>query len=249
MANESRKGPPLREPMIRGNLGSVNAEHFSIQDLPVDERPRERMARGGAASLSDAELVALLIEPGRKGKSSLDIARELVTDGLVALARREWIPGKRVGNLGASRVARIAAALELGRRIARLSVTSGEPLRDPATIAPRLIATYGHRVQETFGAILLDARHRIITEREIFVGTLNKAAVSPRDVFRFALADHAAAVMLFHNHPSGDPSPSPQDLAFTTTLVTIGQSLGVAVLDHLIVTNCGFLSFKQRGFL
>ena len=223
-------------------------DHFSIHDLPVDERPRERMARGGAAALSDAELVALLIEPGRKGKSSLDIARELVADGLLAPARREWIPGKPVGSLGASRVARIASALELGRRIAALSVTSDEPVRDAAVVAARLIANYGNRVQETFGALFLDARHRILTEREIFVGTLNKATVSPRDVFRFALADHAAAVILFHNHPSGDASPSPQDLAFTESIAAIGQALGIEVLDHLIVTSSTSLSFKQRGF-
>ena len=109
--------------------------------------------------------------------------------------------------------------------------------------------TYGHRVQETFGGIFLDARHRIISEREIFVGTLKSATVSPRDVFRHALSDHAAAVILFHNHPSGDPSPSPQDLAFTTKLVGIGEALGVDILDHLIVTTSSFLSFKQRAFL
>lgn len=227
----------------------MQLEHFSIHDLPVDERPRERMARGGAAALADAELVALLIEPGRRGKSSLDIARELVADGLIALARREWIPGKPVGSLGASRVARIGSALELGRRIAALSVTSEEPVRDPSAVAARLIASYGHRVQETFGALFLDARHRILTEREIFVGTLTRASVSPRDVFRFALADHAAAVILFHNHPSGDPSPSPQDLAFTETIATIGQSLGVDVLDHLVVTTNSFASFKRLGML
>ncbi|HEV7838414.1 MAG TPA: UPF0758 domain-containing protein, partial [Gemmatimonadaceae bacterium] len=94
------------------------SEHVSIADMPVDERPRERMMRGGAVALSDAELVALVIEPGRRGKSSLDIAREVVSDGLLALARREWIPGKPVGSLGPGRVARIGAALELGRRIA-----------------------------------------------------------------------------------------------------------------------------------
>ncbi|HYC88521.1 MAG TPA: DNA repair protein RadC [Thermoanaerobaculia bacterium] len=227
----------------------METQHIDIADLPVDERPRERMARGGAVALSDAELVALLIEPGRKGKSSLDIAREVVADGLLAVARREWIPGKAVGNLGASRVARIGAALELGRRIATLSVTSSEPLRDPEAVAPRLMATYGHRVQETFGGIYLDARHRIISEREIFVGTLTSASVSPRDVFRFAFNDHAAAVIVFHNHPSGDPSPSPQDLAFTAKLVSIGQPLGVEVLDHLIVTSSAFVSFKQRQLL
>jgi DNA repair protein RadC len=227
----------------------VETDHVSIADLPVDERPRERMARGGAVALSDAELVALLIEPGRKGKSSLDIAREVVADGLLALARHEWIPGKAVGSLGGSRVARIGAALELGRRIATLAVTSSERIRQPEMVACRLMATYGSRVQETFGAIYLDARHRIVSEREIFVGTLTSASVSPRDVFRFALNDHAAAAIVFHNHPSGDPSPSPQDLAFTSKLVTIGQALGVDVVDHLIVTSGSFASLKQRSLM
>jgi DNA repair protein RadC len=227
----------------------VDTDHVSIGDIPVDERPRERMRRGGASALSDAELIALLIEPGRRGKSSLDIGRELVAEGLLALARREWIPGKRVGSLGGGRVARIGAALELGRRIAAQSITSSEPIRDATTIARRLMAAYGHRVQETFGGIFLDARQRVISEREIFVGTLKSATVSPRDVFRYALSDHAASVILFHNHPSGDPSPSSQDLAFTTKLRGIGQALGVEVLDHLIVTASSFLSFEQRDLL
>ncbi len=111
------------------------------------------------------------------------------------------------------------------------------------------MATYGHRVQETFGGIYLDARHRIISEREIFVGSLQSALVSPRDVFRFALTDHASAVIVFHNHPSGDPSPSAQDLAFTTKLVDVGHPLGVEVLDHLVVTSNSFLSFKQRALM
>jgi DNA repair protein RadC len=224
-------------------------DHVSIADMPVDERPRERMARGGAVALSDAELVALLIEPGRRGKSSLDIAREVVAEGLLAIARREWIPGKAVGSLGASRVARIGAALELGRRIAALSAIGAEPVRDPAALAPRLIARYAHRVQETFGGIYLDARHRIMTEREIYVGTLTSASVSPRDVFRWALHDNAAAVIVFHNHPSGDPSPSPQDLAFTTKLVEIGRGLGVEVVDHLIVAGNAFVSLKKRELM
>ena len=227
----------------------MSVDHCCIGDIPVDERPRERMARGGAVALSDAELIALIIEPGRRGKSSLDIGRELVADGLLALARQEWIPGKPVGSLGGGRVARIGAALELGRRVAAQSTTSSEPVRDPAVVARRLMTAYGHRVQETFGGIFLDARHRIISEREIFVGTLTSATVSPREVFRYALSDHAASVILFHNHPSGDLSPSPQDLAFTTKLVGIGEALGVDVLDHLIVTTSSFLSFKQRALL
>jgi DNA repair protein RadC len=224
-------------------------DHVSIADMPVDERPRERMARGGAVALSDAELIALLIEPGRRGKSSLDIAREVVADGLLAVARREWIPGKPVGSLGASRVARIGAALELGRRIAALSATGAEPVRDPAALAQRLIARYAHRVQETFGGIYLDARHRIVSEREIYVGTLTSASVSPRDVFRWALHDHAAAAVVFHNHPSGDPTPSPQDLAFTARIAGIGRDLGVEVLDHIIVAGNAFVSLNQRSLM
>jgi DNA repair protein RadC len=227
----------------------MHADHVSIADMPVDERPRERMIRGGAAALSDAELVALLIEPGTRGKSSIDIAREVVADGLLALAGREWIPGKAVGSLGPSRVARIGAALELARRIAGLSTTSSEPIRDAAAVAPRLIARYAYRPQETVGGIYLDARNRILTEREIYVGTLSSATVSSRDVFRHAFNDHAAAVIVFHNHPSGDPSPSPQDVTFTTTLADLGAALGVEVLDHLIVASSGFVSMRQRGFL
>jgi DNA repair protein RadC len=227
----------------------VETGRVRIADMPLDERPRERMKRGGAVALSDAELMALLVEPGWPGRSALDIGRELVADGLLALARREWIPGKPVGSLGPSRVARIAAALELGRRIASLSGTSSEPLRDPAVVARRLIATHAHRPQETFGGLYLDARHRMVSEREIYVGTLNSATVSPRDVFRYGLADNAAGVIVFHNHPSGDPAPSPQDLSFTSKLVEIGSALGVEVLDHIIVAAGGFVSFKQRGLL
>jgi DNA repair protein RadC len=227
----------------------MGSDHVSIADMPVDERPRERMARGGAVALSDAEIVALLIEPGRRGRSSLDIARELVADGLPALARRDWIPGKPVGSLGASRVARIGAALELGRRIAAFRATASEPVRDSADIAAGLIARYAHRVQETFGGVYLDARNRIVSEREIFVGSLSSANVAPRDVFRLALQDHATSVIVFHNHPSGDPSPSAQDLAFTRQLIDGGRTLGVDVLDHVVVASSGFVSFKQRGWM
>lgn len=220
----------------------------SIADMPTDERPRERMARAGAAALSDAELVALLIEPGVARRSSLAIARELVSEGLPALARREWVPGKRAGSLGPSRVARIGAALELGRRIAAHAAPTSEPITDPADVAPRLIARYGHRVQEVFGGVFLDARDRVISEREIFIGSLTSAAALPRDVFRFALQDHAASVIVFHNHPSGDPKPSGPDRDFTIDLVQSGQMMGVPIRDHLVIAAHGFVSMQKRGW-
>jgi len=223
--------------------------HVVISDLPLDERPRERMTRSGATALSDAELLAILIEPGRRGMSSIDLARAALADGLEALARREWLPGKRVGHLGPTRVARIAAALELGRRIAALGARSQEPVVDVATLAPSLISRYSHHVQERLGAIYLDSHSRIIREREIYVGTLTSAIVSPRDVLRFALEENAAGTIVFHNHPSGDPSPSAEDLLFTRKLVEAGTVMGVDVLDHVIVGGNRYASLRERGHL
>jgi len=219
-----------------------------IADMPIDERPRERMARAGAVALSDAEIVALLIEPGVAGRSSLAIARELVADGLPALARRDWTPGKRIGSLGPARVARIGAALELGRRIAAHSAPTAEPISDAGDVAPRLIAQYGHRVQEHFGAVFLDSRDRIIAERLIYIGTLYGADALPRDVVRIALEIHAAAVIVFHNHPSGDPKPSSPDRNFTLDLLNACQLMGVELRDHLVIAAHGFVSMQKRGW-
>jgi DNA repair protein RadC len=219
-----------------------------IADLPISERPRERMARHGADALSDSELIAILIEPGRRGKSSIDLARELVADGLPALARREWIPGKRAGSLGASRVARIGAAIELGRRIASSS-RDGEPVLDSTSLGKSLVARYSHDVQERLGAVYLDSRKRIIREREIYIGTLSTATVSTRDVFRIALEEGAAAVVVFHNHPSGDPMPSAEDVRFTRALVTAGSLMEIEVVDHLIIGSSRFVSLRERQLL
>lgn len=236
----------LRETGNRGNLGPWQ---WITSASPTCRWTNGRANGWHAAVRSRSPMRNWLRFSSSRAKKERAHSREVVADGLLAVARREWIPGKAVGSLGASRVARIGAALELGRRIAALSLTSSEPIRQPEIAARRLMATYGHGAQETFGAIYLDARHRIISEREIFVGTLTSASVSPRDVFRLALNDHAVAAIVFHNHPSGDPSPSPQDLAFTTKLVSIGGALGVDVLDHLIVTSGSFTSLKQRNLM
>ena len=126
---------------------------------------------------------------------------------------------------------------------------NGEPVRDPSSFGSLLIARYAHQRQERLGAIYLDSRNRILREREIYVGTLTSASVSTRDVFRFALEDGAASIVVFHNHPSGDPAPSAEDLLFTKTLVQAGNVMNVAVLDHLIVALSGFVSMRQRGMM
>lgn len=120
---------------------------------------------------------------------------------------------------------------------------------DPDTLAKALIATYGHHVQERLGAIYLDAKHRVSRQRELYVGTLNSAIVGTRDVLRYALDDHAASIIVFHNHPSADPTPSTEDLVFTRKLVDAGKLLGIDVVDHLIVGAGRYVSLKQRGMM
>ena len=219
-----------------------------IADMPRDEQPRERLSRHGAESLSDAELVSVVLTASR-GRSTLEIARSVLSDGLLALARRDWRTYARVTGIGEANASKIAASFELGRRSVVRETPPGDPVTDPHALAAPLLARYGHHVQERLGAIYLDAKHRVIRQREIFIGTLNSAVVSTRDVLRFALDDHAASLVVFHNHPSGSPEPSGEDLLFTRKLVEAGKVLGVDVLDHLILGAGRYVSLKQRDMM
>lgn len=218
-----------------------------IADLPADERPRERLARHGAKTLSDAELIAILLGSGTRGRSAIQVARDLLDGGLQNLARRELAAARRFSGVGEAKASRLAAAFEIGRRLAAVIDENLEPVRDPETLGRSLIARYSHHVQERLGAVFLDAKNRVIREREIYVGTLNSTTVSTRDVIRFALEDHAASVIIFHNHPSGDPAPSAEDLLFTKKMVEAGRLMGIEILDHLIIGASRFVSLKQRG--
>ena len=220
-----------------------------IADLPMDERPRERLLKHGVETLSDAELVAILIGSGVRGKSAIQVARELLIGGLNVLARRDGASVQRSRGMGAAKAARLAAAFEIGRRLAAHVEGDRDPIRDAESLARPLIARYSHHVQERLGAIFLDSKSRIIREREIYVGTLNNTTVSTRDVLRFALEDHAASVIIFHNHPSGDPSPSADDLLFTKKMVEAAKLMGVELVDHLILGTNRYISLKKRGIV
>ena len=202
----------------------------------ADESPLDRLLRAGAESLSDAELVAVLLG------SKIEKARTLVCDGLPAFARPEWTARRNLMRPIAS--ARILASLVLGRWLSWWADNPRDPVRDPTMLARSLVARYGHHVQERVGAVYLDAKSRVIREREIYVGTLNATTVSTRDILRHAINDHAAALIVFHNHPSGDPSPSGEDLVFTKQLVDAGKLLSVDVLDHLILGINRYVSLK-----
>jgi len=220
-----------------------------IRDLPLDERPRERLLRNGSASLSDAELIAILLRTGRAGISALDLARRLLDerDGPAGLLGADP-EALRAAGLGPAQAAVLLAAVEVGRRLARARVPERRPLTDPQAVARYLSLRYLLKDQEVMGSIYLDTRNRLIDEREIYRGTLNRAAVEPRSLLKQGLLRDAAGLILFHTHPSGDPAPSAEDLAFTRRMAQAGEVVGVRLVDHLILGSSGrWVSLRQRG--
>jgi DNA repair protein RadC len=220
-----------------------------IRELPAHDRPRERLMREGGTALTDAELIAVLLRTGCAGVSALDLGRELLTSagGLAGLATLDGGSLQRRG-LGAAKAAALLAALELARRTARAELPDRLPLGDPEAVARYLLLRYAERDQEVMGALFLDVRNRLLGEAELYRGTLARAAVEPRAILKQALLRSAAGVLLFHTHPSGDPSPSAEDLAFTRRLADAGELIGIRLLDHLVLgAGHRWVSLRRRG--
>ncbi len=217
-----------------------------IADLPLDDRPRERLLNHGADTLSDAELIAILLGSGMRGKNAIQLAREMLQDGMSSLRRREPSTLARLAGVGPAKASRIVAAFEVARRLAGAEPDT-LPTFDPDLFGRALVTSYAHHVQEKLGAAFLDSRQRILKQREIFVGTINHAAVSTRDVLRYALEENACAIVLYHNHPSGDPSPSAEDLMFTRKMIESLRLCDIELADHIVVGAHRFYSMRQRG--
>ncbi|MCB1007541.1 MAG: DNA repair protein RadC [Acidobacteria bacterium] len=220
-----------------------------IREIPAEERPRERLLAHGARSLGDSELVAVLLRTGRPGASAIEVAREMLASvgGLGGLAS-QGAPALLRKGLGSAKAATLLAAAELGRRLARTDAVERTPLANPAAVASYLALRYGARDQEVMGALYLDGRNRLLAERELYRGTLNRAAVEPRQILKEGLLHGAAGCLLFHTHPSGDPSPSAEDLAFTRRMAEAGEVVGIRLVDHVVVGSVGrFVSLRERG--
>jgi DNA repair protein RadC len=210
---------------------------------------RKRLQESGPRSLADAELLAILLQGGRRGLSVLEIARKLLAQsgGLAGLASGPNISTFR-NEVSSLQYARLEVAFELARRLAHEAIPEREPLAHPAAAASYLALRYAGRDQEILGALYLDTRHRLIAERELYRGTLNRAAVEPRLVLKEGLLAGAAALIVFHTHPSGDPTPSAEDLAFTRRLGEAGEVVGIRVVDHLILGGVGrWVSLAEQG--
>jgi DNA repair protein RadC len=228
---------------------SASALGLTVRELPADERPRERLLAQGAKSLGDAELVAVLLRTGRPGASAIAVAREILTavGGLPGIAA-SGAPGLLRKGLGQAKAASLLAAAELARRLARGEAFERVAMGAPAAVASYLALRYGVRDQEVMGALYLDSRHRLVAERELYRGTVNRAAVEPRLILKEGLLHGACGVVVFHTHPSGDPSPSAEDLAFTRRLAEGGELVGVRLVDHLVLGGVGrWVSLRERG--
>jgi len=220
--------------------------HELIADLPMDERPRERMMLHGADTLSNAELVAILLGSGVPGKNAIQLARELLREGFGSLTKCDAKQLAKTCGIGPAKATRVLAAFELSQRL--LNHKPEEPPDFDIDIFGRtLVARCASFRQERLGALFLDSRHRILKEQQIYVGTMTNALVSTRDVIRFALEANAVGIVLFHNHPSGDPAPSKEDLSYTTRMNNSLNLIDIQLVDHLIIGAHGFTSLQRKG--
>ena len=223
---------------------------MAISDWPVAERPRERLLAEGAAALSDAELLAILLRTGVRGKNAVELARELLAGfgGLSGLLARR-AGGAQVKGLGAAKTAQLVAVTELARRSLGEELASGTALTSPGAVRDYLRLALGGREHEVFLCLWLDAQHRVTRCQEMFRGTLTQTSVYPREIVKAALAANAAAVIFAHNHPSGVAQPSKADELLTRELKDALALVEVKVLDHFIVAGHQALSFAERGLL
>ena len=224
---------------------------YTIKDYPEALRPRERMEKIGAEALSDRELLALLLSTGTREYNALELSEIVLTEcggvkGLQALSLTELAQFKGVG---IGKGARILAAVELGKRIS-LAVSDYRPqINSSRDAANLLMDDMRHLEQEVFKIILLNTKNKVLGLETIAVGGLNQAGVEPREVFRSAINKNVYAIILAHNHPSGEPEPSEEDFLLTMRLLTASELIGIPILDHIIIGEYGYASFKEKNLM
>ena len=213
------------------------------------DRPREKLERLGAAALGDNELLALVLGSGSRDVDALALANRLIdrAGGLHGFTRIGLGALRDVGGIGRARAAQVLAAVELGRRTLVRGADERARLNSPRQLAAHLLPLYGAHPVEQFGIVMLDTKHRVIRTKIVSVGSLDTTVVHPREVFREAASAAAAAIVLFHNHPSGDPTPSTDDLVLTTRMVNAGDIMGIDVVDHLILADQRYYSLVESG--
>ncbi|MDR3562856.1 MAG: DNA repair protein RadC [Negativicutes bacterium] len=222
-----------------------------IKELPADERPREKLLANGPAVLGNAELIAILLRTGSQSDSALRLAERLLVKhgGLAGLGGISPQEISKIKGIGSAKAVAIAAAVELGKRLSLMAGAERVVIRSPQDAAELMMPRLRYETKEKFIVMLLSTKNHVLASPTISVGTLNASIVHPRELFREAITHNAAAVILVHNHPSGDPSPSQDDIALTAKIAEAGRLLDISVVDHVIIGDGKYVSLKEKGIL
>lgn len=220
-----------------------------IQDLPANERPRERLENYGSRALSNAELLAIVLRVGAQGQSAVGLGQQLLAkfDGLRGLAKASISEVCQLRGVGPAKSVQIKAALELGRRLMVAAPEERPQITSPEDAANLLMLDMSLLEQEHLWVLLLDTKNHVLEVEKVYKGSVNASLIRIGELFRAAIKRNCAAVIVAHNHPSGDPTPSPEDVRVTHQLVEAGKLLDIEVLDHLVIGHQRFVSLKERG--
>jgi DNA repair protein RadC len=224
---------------------------YTMKSLPEDERPREKLIRSGAESLSNVELLAIIVKSGIKNSSALDIAKEIFSrsgKGIHSLSDVSVEELCEIKGIGSSKASEIIAAIEFGRRI-MVSKEEKFKITSPTDISNYLMQEMGNLKKEHFNIVMLDNKNYIVEVHNVSIGSLNSAIVHPREVFKNAVRRSSASIILAHNHPSGITTPSKEDISITKRLLECGDIIGIKVLDHIIVGKNEYFSFKEQSII
>ncbi len=223
--------------------------HATIKNLPEEERPRERLARHGASVLSNAELLAILLRTGTREESAISLAHRILVQeqGLRYLADSNVEQLSAINGIGKAKAAQIKAAIELGKRLAAFEPGADKPLKCPQDVAGLLMEEMRYLKKEHMKLVLLNVKCNLISVEEISVGSLNASIVHPREVFNPAIRKSSASIIMVHNHPSGDPAPSSEDISITARIAEAGKLIGIELVDHIIIGDGKYISMKEKG--
>ena len=239
----------MAEPVVRDSALEAPRAGRAIREMPPLERPRERLAARGAAGLSSAELIGLLWGSGSRGRSAVDLAEDALArhDGLTGLARATDIELESVPGIGVAKAAQLAAAFELGRRLLADWPAGRWTIRSARDVADRLVLQMGRLEREELRVVLLNTKNVVLRVATVYQGNVSSSLVRVGELFRDAVRLNAAGLILVHNHPSGDPTPSPDDLHLTAEALAAGRLLDIDLLDHLVVGHDAWVSLRDRG--
>lgn len=224
---------------------------YTIKELPIEDRPREKLITFGEAKLSNPELIAILLGSGIKGRTAIELAQDILyqSDGLLGLADQSVDELIKKKGIGQSKASRLRAAFELGKRLTEFAPAKKTVLRSPVQAVDYMQSRLKLSKQEVFLVIMLDIKSQVIKVEEISRGGLAKSIVHPREVFKTAIRASAAGIILGHNHPSGNPTASSEDINITNKLIEAGNIIGIKVIDHLIIGDCDYISMREESLI